>query len=260
MNYVYEYGLRFNPSKTTCFTYGSPSLINFSPFAINGALLTTKENLLYLGADLKGDGGAAHAESRVQASQKAYYGLQGAGLHFQGVAPKVAAHMYAVGVRTILTYGCEAVNMASKNVQKLQTLQGKLLKSFLGLRKFSRTTPLEKALGIPSIQHSIKLSSIHLLRSCLLFYSNATSFYSFLIYHCHTSSTLVNRALFTIRSWNVDFIKILFCDKSYNAFKKANKGHDYTADDGLNDSIDAILSNYNLNGARDILQLLVNAF
>eukprot|EP00914_Ancora_sagittata_P032069 GHVO01064978.1.p1 GENE.GHVO01064978.1~~GHVO01064978.1.p1 ORF type:complete len:105 (+),score=7.36 GHVO01064978.1:133-447(+) len=104
------------------------------------------------------------------------------------------------------------------------------------------------------------MSTINLLRSCLLYQSNATSFYSFLLYQCHKPSTLVKRALFNIQHWNADFIKLLFSDKSYNVFKKSHKCHDNSAEDGLNDSIEVILNDYNIEGARDMLQLLVNAF
>ena len=82
---------------------------------------------------------------------KAFYSLQGAELSFQGLDPPVATRLYSVGVSTILTYGCEALPIAPPIFRQLQVQQGKLIKSFLGLRRCPRTTLLERALHMPSV-------------------------------------------------------------------------------------------------------------
>ena len=58
-------------------------------------------------------------------AQKAFYGLQSAGLHFRGVEPRVSAKLYCVGVRTVLMYGAEAVALSQADIKKMQKTQGK---------------------------------------------------------------------------------------------------------------------------------------
>lgn len=104
-------GLRFNPAKTVCMTFGHPRFSPAPVWSIEGTPLTHSDSITYLGAELCHDNGKAHINRRTQAAQKAFYGLQGAGLSFRGLHPRVSAHLYTVGVSTILTYGCEAIHV-----------------------------------------------------------------------------------------------------------------------------------------------------
>jgi hypothetical protein len=56
-----------------------------------------------------------------------------------------------------------------------------MVKSFLGLRRSSRNTPLLSALKTPSITDSLACSAKNLLRSCLMHNSRATDFYGYLL-------------------------------------------------------------------------------
>ena len=150
-------------------------------WTIEGQTLNHTDHLVYLGATLKNDGGAAHINRRLQAAHKAFYGLQGAGLCFRGVTPQVATHLFSVGVRTVLSYGREAIRLSKMCLKKLESTQGKLTKAFLGLRKTSHTTPLIQALGIPPLDTTIGLAALNLLRSSLTHSSLATPFYTHLL-------------------------------------------------------------------------------
>ena len=174
--YITSHGLRFNPAKSTCMAYGAAPPAQ-PLWTIEGQPIpSTNDGMLYLGAMLSNDGGASHIHRRTTAAQKAHYSLQGAGLHFGGVSPSVSTKIFDVGVRTVLTYGCHSLHISRRSLKQLETAQGKLVKAFLGLHKFSRTSPLLRALKIPTAAESIALSSLKLLRSCILHTSNATAF------------------------------------------------------------------------------------
>ena len=98
--------------------------------------------------------------------QKAYFGMQGAGLHFSGVAPTVAADIFNIGVRTVLTYSCHALYLFLRSLRKIEVAQGKLIKSLFGLQKYSHTTPLLVALNISPACETITISALNMLRSC----------------------------------------------------------------------------------------------
>ena len=144
-------------------TFGRNNLTQQPTWTIESKKLSHVDELQYLGALLKYDSGASHVKKRIQSAQKAYYGLQGAGLCLKGLRPYVAARLYSVGVRTVLMYGCEAINLNKKSQKLLESTQGKLVKAFIGLRKTSYTTPIINALKIPSPSTSVPLSSLELL-------------------------------------------------------------------------------------------------
>lgn len=258
--YITSHGLKFNPAKSTCMAFGKRQFTQQPSWTIDGAPIQfTDSGMTYLGAQVLTDGGTLHTEKRASAAQKAFYGLQGSGLHVNGVAPAVATKIFNVGVRSVLTYGCHSIHLTRRSMHRLESAQGKLVKAFLGLRKFSRTSPLLEALGINTIQETVGSSCMKLLRSCITFASNAKNFYSYLLCQPLTSSsnTLVNRAMNFARESDIDFNLFLFNDSYFNAYKKRKNAYD--SDNGLIDSIRTLLTDYSMN-SRAILQLLVNPF
>ena len=242
-------GLRFNPTKTICMIYGNCPLTSVPSWNIDDTPLQIESSMKYLGAMLSNDRGKRHIDDRIQAANRAFYSLQGAGLHFRGVTPHVAMRIYQTGVRTILTYGCESICISNINIRKLESAQGKLVKCVLGLKKFSRTSPLLRAVDIPLIKESVRYSCGRLLKSAISHFSNASRFYSMLLCSKYENcrNTLVSRCCFT----STDFMNMFFNDRS--------PPHMCNTDDGLVDSIKFLLTDYN-QGAKETVQMLVNAF
>jgi len=257
VKYITKHGLRFNPSKTNCFCFGKSQCSTPPVWTIEGQALDHVDSLLYLGATLKNDGGLAHATARISAAQKAFFGLQGAGLCYRGVAPEVSAHMYSVGVRTVLTYGCEAIRLSPTTLKKLESAQGKLVKGFLGLRKTSYTTPLIQALRIPPISTSVGLASLDLLRSSLLHGSSASQFYSHaLVRPACTSDSLVQRSSLFASKHNILLHSYIFNDQYRISCKTRLKAAE---PNGVVDSISHLFEDYN-ESAKMLIQLLVSPF
>ena len=257
VEYITRHGLRFNPAKTSCFCFGKSRLQTAPVWTIEDQPLQNSDHLLYLGATLKNDKGMAHVMKRIEAAQKSFYGLQGAGLCFRGVAPEVASHLYSVGVRSVLTYGSEALHISSSSLKKMKSVQGKLVKAFLGLRKTSHTTPLLQALKIPAIETSLGLASLNLLRSNLLYDSSASSFYSHLFRPgVDHENTLVQRCHQFACDHRIDILHYILDDKYHNECKYRFK---LPETDGIVDSIRQQFYEYN-DQARNIVQLLVNPF
>ena len=85
-------GLRFNPEKTKCVIYGPKSQVHRPDWMIEEKRLSIVSSIPYLGVILDGENnwsGAKHVDNRIAAAQKAFYGLQGAGLHGKGVTPSL---------------------------------------------------------------------------------------------------------------------------------------------------------------------------
>ena len=72
--------------------------------------LNIKDSVRYLGTYI-GQDGYRHAEYRISNSNKAYYALQGAGLHRNSLCPNTALHIFNTAVRSGLVYGCGSFSL-----------------------------------------------------------------------------------------------------------------------------------------------------
>ena len=85
-NYITSHGLNFNPSKTTCTTFGTTHQVVNPTWSLNGVKLKQDESVTYLGTRLSNQT-RDHIDSRITAARRAFYGLQGAGLCVRGANP-----------------------------------------------------------------------------------------------------------------------------------------------------------------------------
>ena len=149
-NYITSHGLNFNPSKTTCTTFGTTHQVVNPTWSLNGVKLKQDESVTYLGTRLSNQT-RDHIDSRITAARRAFYGLQGAGLCVRGANPLTIAHMYKTAIQPILTYGCSTIKLKPNDIDELEKVQASLIKAALGLSKYSRNTPILRALKIKKI-------------------------------------------------------------------------------------------------------------
>ena len=82
-SYIMSHGLRFNPTKTECISFGKSKLIE-PTWNLAGTPLVQVDSITYLGVTLSNKPGD-HASARIKSVRKAFYALQGAGLCVKGV-------------------------------------------------------------------------------------------------------------------------------------------------------------------------------
>jgi hypothetical protein len=236
-DYITQHGLRFNPSKTTCVTFGKSPFTN-RQWYLQGTPLTETSSVKHLGVMLSNDT-RCHAESRIQAARRAFYSLQGAGLCVNGCNPGTIAHIYNTALRPVLTYGLESVHMGKTVMNNVETIQGKFLKAALGLKPRCKSTPLLKALGIDRIQTHIEVQRLSLFKSVFLSTSRTNVFYMYLLTNAlqgrlSSQRNLVTSVLQICDKYNLSLANYL-CDKSYKSLcKRAIKSR---APCGLADSV-----------------------
>jgi hypothetical protein len=259
VSYVSSRGLRFNPGKTSCMIYGKNPFISTPEWYIEGESLSLADNIKYLGSILSAPNGKYHVESRVRATNRSFYALQGAGVCFDGLSPAASAHVFNVAVRTSLLYGCNSVYLSKANLIDLDKTQGKLVKAMLGLPSNCHSSPILHALGIDRCSVSVAVASMDLLKNCLASSSSTASFYQFLL-TCERNytKTLVGRSKAGCDTFNVNFERYIF-DSSYVAQTKYRLGNKNTCDNGIVDSIRTLLFNYNSIN-RNVLRSIVKPF
>ena len=90
-DYITAHGLNFNPSKITCTTFGTTHQEVKPTWNLNEVKLKQNDAVTYLGTRLSNQT-RDHMDSRITATRRAFYGLQGAGLRVGGVNSFTIAH------------------------------------------------------------------------------------------------------------------------------------------------------------------------
>ncbi len=257
--YITEHGLRFNPSKTTCTTFGSNYLQPLPSWHIMNTILAETDSVTYLGTILS-NSTTPHINGRVKSARGAFYSLQGAGLCKNGVNPSTMAHIFNTAIRPTMMYGCSNINLETRDMIELDKQFAALVKSALGLPKWCRNRTLLSSLGIKSISAGIVSSQLSILKSAITGTSRARHFYRYLLYKDHNynmerHSNILSRVKESCRSNSVSFVKYIFDDK-YAKICKSTLTHVKT--DGLTDSLNYLLQNPREN--RELIKMLLKPF
>ena len=128
--YVKSHGLRFNPMKTGCITFGK------SPFKdrkwyLENSELKQVSRITYLGVVLSVRPNI-HFDERIKAVKRAFYAPQRADLCVGGVNPDVIAQIYNAIVHPVLTSGLHCVCLSKGARESVDKIQAKPLKAALG--------------------------------------------------------------------------------------------------------------------------------
>ena len=146
--------------------------------------------------------------------------------------------------------------MTKSNLKELDTLQGKQLKSVLGLHRSSRTTPLLGAMDILPVSTLIMKESLGLFKSCLKSSSVTRNFYSVILAQCQMDNnlykTLAGRVLTFLR--NKD---ILLCD--FLLHKNLKNIFCPNTPCGIIDTVKFLLNNYDCDN-HSLLQMLLKSY
>ena len=101
--YISRHGLSFNPTKTQVIVFGKCTLAQWPEWHLNGTNLQdySHNGIKYLGTTLS-QNTKDHIETRIKACRRAYYAMQGAGLHCGGLSPNTIAHVWSTALQPIL--------------------------------------------------------------------------------------------------------------------------------------------------------------
>ena len=134
-----------------------------------------------------------------------------------------------------------------------------VLKSALGLNKFSRSTPLLEALKINKINSSLETQQLNLLKSIINNGSRARTFYLYILKQHMIGKNdkhrdLISRLKPVCAKYDISLIQYIFNDHYSNSCKRTIKA--FKTNDGLIDSIPHQL--YNCD--RTVINLLLSHF
>ena len=140
----------------------------------------------------------------------------------------------------------------------MESTHGNIIKSSLGLSKYSRTSPLIASLDIQRVESVINNQTINLLRRCLMGDSLASQLYWTLYKQGELDyKTLIGRASHLMQNNELTFMKTIFNDIFHVNTKSVLFEYIPHGRNGLIDSLRVIFNDYdtdNMNYARMLLR------
>ena len=255
--YSNTWRLKFGIKKTKCISYGQTILKCEPKWSLGQIPNDNVDNIEILGMILSSDGKCINqVDSRIFKCRKSYFSLNNVGMPYPGLPVDLKLHLWHTICRPILTFGLETVYLNRAMYSKLESLQGTIVKAFLGLSRYSHHSKLLTALDILPIEESIKSMSVSLMKRIFLVNSPLRCLCSFfmskyLLTGKYSKSTLFGRLL------DMGLSPLL---SALSTFKYTQK---YSARDGVVDSLQGVLYRadfLNRNSTAHILTKLLTRF
>ena len=259
-HYIRTHGLRFNPTKTQCITFGK-SKFSSRRWYLDGVALEEVQRITYLGVTLSNDSGD-HSNDRIKSARRAFYALQGAGICDHGTSTETLTHLYQAAIRPVLTYGLVCVHQNKAATDAIEKCQGNIVKTALGLSKFDKTSPLLNALRINSISTTVEIQQLALFRTMLLSSSRTGVFYKTILKEnllgiSSCRKDLVTHIRHTCQKHDVSLVRFLCDDKYGLAVKRQIKA--FPVNDGVIDSVKQLVSFRSMYNTQ-MLNLILSPF
>ena len=219
------------------------------------------DKIKYLGVWLSNDP-CSHAEDRIKSCRQAFYALQGAGLCGQGLSPETSAHVWTAAVRPVLTYGAHCVNLSKSALKDMDKIQGKLIKTILGVKDYCHSSPLLNALNMNTITKSREVAQLKLLKRAVINTSGSSNFYCYLLSLSNFNNpvdkrNLVSRCIQTCRTHGFNLLDFLHCNRyASQSLKTLVK---FPKEDGVMDSVKQLLQYYDKD-KMVLLNMLLKAY
>ena len=259
--YIGNHGLSFNPIKTQCIVFGRCMFEQRPIWNLNSCQLQDYSNsgITYLGAFLSKNT-RDHVDTRIKACRRAFYALQGAGLHSGGLTPNTMAHVWRTAIQPILTYSIQCLPLTKTSVQAMDKAQSRLLKAALGLTKFCKSTPLLHALKISKISLLSDVYTLDLIKSHFSNGAKGRCFYSYMLLqydrgHLSSHNNLVVRSKTICSTNDISLFKYILDDSYAKECKTRMKA--FVTDNGLVDSVRYLFSEFTPHNRHMVQSLLM---
>ncbi|CAF1140489.1 unnamed protein product, partial [Brachionus calyciflorus] len=113
-----------------------------------GEKIKVVEKIKYLGIYLnRANNNKDQVDSRIKSALKASHSIKNLECENENLAIKIKTHLYKAFLRPVLTYGFENFVLNKKQMRKLQTTEGTIIKRMLNLNKKARNSELLTAIG-----------------------------------------------------------------------------------------------------------------
>ena len=135
-------------------------------------------------------------------------------MHGGGLTPDAITHnIYTLAIQPTLTYGAHAIHLKKTDLQLLEKSHARIIKTSLGISKFSKTNTLLTALNTQRLESVVKVQTLNLLRRCMSGDSLASMFYWTINKRGDTEgNTLMGRSHTILQQYGLTLTKAIFND------------------------------------------------
>ena len=154
--YAKEWRFNFGLKKTKCLQTG-PDLFSTEPvFTLNGNDIDNVRTLNILGTVFNRRGSSCdHVDTRIQKCRQSFHALASSGMSHPGISTEAKVHLWKTVCSPTLTYGLDCFTLSKRCQSRVDSVQGTLVKSCLGIGKRSHHSDILSALQIPKVSKCI---------------------------------------------------------------------------------------------------------
>ena len=132
---------------------------------LNGSVMTNSKALEILGVSFRTNSVYDHhVQNRIQKCRRSLYSLGNVGMCYPGLNTSSKVTLYKTICLPTLMYSMGAVNLVKRDLIKLESFQGSVLKQVCGIGNRSHHTRLVRALSIDSISTAVRNHSSTLFK------------------------------------------------------------------------------------------------
>ena len=155
--YAQKWGFKLSTKKSKCMIFGDSYYSTPPTFFLGANELECVDKLEILGVIFSKDFDTKHhVESRVSKCRKTFYSLSKCGMKYPGLSTEGKSYLWKSICQPSLLYGHECISLSDRQITRLDSTQGSLIKQSLGLGKKSRHSKLLSAMRIKPISQLIK--------------------------------------------------------------------------------------------------------
>ena len=166
-NYASRWRYRFGVNKTKCVIIGQSALPRKPTWFLNSVPIETNEKLDILGVTFQD----SLQVTQLPPCRGTYNEVPPCILWTEGdrnyqpnCAPDVKSHLWRTICSPTLTYGLECLKLSARDLHRLESLQGTLIKSSVGIGKRSHSTSLIDAMVVPRVKDILKQKTVSLFK------------------------------------------------------------------------------------------------
>jgi hypothetical protein len=150
--YACKWKMEFNAKKSIFMKFGKNLGLKYNVF-LNGEHIPEEVGCIYLGLPL---GDTAYKcqfiEDKMRKVERCFYSLYGLGCKAHALNPMMIAFIYKQFCQSIIKYGLELIEISKNLINMCNVRQNILIKTAIGLSKFTKTKPLFSALKVESME------------------------------------------------------------------------------------------------------------
>jgi hypothetical protein len=171
-SYSNVFRFSFGIKKTRCMIVGKNHFHNEPEWTLNGTKIENASHVEILGNvfshDLKS---CMHVDKRISKCRGSYYNMSSIGMSYPGLSSDAKSYLWKYVCVPSLIYGIDAMCIDRLLLNKLESLQGCMIKQSLGLSKRSRHSAVLQALHVSPINGILKQRTLSLYQKI---YNNNT--------------------------------------------------------------------------------------